>query len=115
MTDIEYQAKYFISEILILLDEGKSITIQKFEEEMDEGNIIEFIGKNYGFKNQNSIPENQDKLKVALADMYVSESEGRNKRITNNGLVYLLDCLINIIANELFDYKMNYLNEMEEE
>ncbi len=108
MHNIISQATCLISEILILIDQGEKVSIQKFEEEMDNGTIIEFIKENYGFKNINSIDSNQNLIKERLKEQFVSESKAKEKYITNNGLVYLVDCLVGIIENEAFDYKWNY-------
>lgn len=107
MGNILTQAQYLFSEVIVLLDEGKSITIEEFEEKMDNGTIIEFIGEKYGFKNLNSTPENQNIIKQELSALYVSENEAQKKCISNNGFVYLLSCLFEIVQSEAFDYKMN--------
>lgn len=108
MTDLLTQANIFVSEILILLDQGESITIEEFVEKIENKDLIRFIGQKFGYKNANSTPQNQQKLEDELAKIYVSENEAYNRNISNNGLVYLLDCLFSIVHREAYDYKWNY-------
>lgn len=108
MKNLLFQISTFQSEIAILLDKGTKISIEEFENINDSSDIVDYIGNTFGFKNINSTPENQDLLKAKLKETYISESEARKKTITNNGLVYLMDILFQIILNEAYDYKWNY-------
>lgn len=108
MKNLLFQISTFQSEIAILLDEGKKISIEEFENINASSDIVDYIGNTFGFKNINSTPENQDLLKATLKETYISESETGKKTITNNGLVYLMDILFQIILNEAYDYKWNY-------
>lgn len=108
MKDLLFQISTFQSEIVRLLDEGKTISIEEFENISDSNDIVDYIGNTFGFKNINSKPENQDLLKAKLNETYISEGEAQKRAITNNGLVYLMDILFGIILNEAYDYKWNY-------
>ena len=106
--DIFSQINFFRLEIMYLLDQGKFISVEELENISDNGDIVEYIGKKYGFKNINSTPENQRLLKERLKDYYISEGDAKKYCIENNGFVYLLHILFELIINDAYDYKLNY-------
>lgn len=103
MGDIAFEIEVFKSEIIILLDQGESISVEELENISDKEDIVEYIGKKYGFKNINSTPENQKLLKAKLKDIYISEQKARDSGIENNGLIYLLDILFEMMNTERFE------------
>lgn len=106
--DIFSQINFFRLEILYLLDQGKVISVKELENISDNGDIVEYIGETYGFKYQESTPDNQRLLKEKLKDYYISEGDARKYCIENNGFVYLLHILFELLINDAYDYKWNY-------
>ena len=96
------QIQYFSSELLNMLDAGAKISIDDFIDMMDNGSIINYVHQNCPHKNINFSPENANELKSALAEFDVREGRAYEKCIENNGLVYLVDCLMEILQHELF-------------
>ncbi len=112
--DILSQINFFGLEIMHLLDQGKSMSVEEFEAISDNEDIVEYIGRTYGFKNLNSTPDNQRLLKERLKEIYISEGEARKSNIENNGLVYLLSILFDMAIRDAYDYKWNYEDLLEE-
>lgn len=113
MSDIAFEIEVFKSEIIFLLDQGKSISVEEIENISDNEDIVEYIGKKYGFRNINSTPENQKLLKAKLKGIYISEQKARDNGIKNNGLVYLLDILFEMMNTEryeLYEQLMSYID-----
>ncbi len=109
MSDLIFQVHLFASEILILIDQGKCISLTEFEQIMDEKRIVQYIEEEYGFKNRNSTPENQKLVQQYLNEtVYVSENEAYKIGIENNGFVYLLSVLMDFLERTAYDYKWNY-------
>lgn len=106
--DIFSQINFFRLEIMYLLDQGKSISVEELENISDNGDIVEYIGKTYGFKYRDSIPDNLRLLRKRLKDYYISEEDARKYCIENNGFVYLLHILFELIIHDAYDYKWNY-------
>lgn len=106
--DIFSQINFFRLEIMYLLDQGKLISIEELEKISDEGDIVEYIGKTYGFKYRESIPDNQCLLRERLKEFYISEGDARKYCIENNGFVYLLHILFELLINDAYDYKWSY-------
>lgn len=103
MSNLAFEIGVFKSEILFLLDQGKSISVEELENISDNEDIVEYIGKEYGFRNVNSTPENQKLLKAKLKDIYISEQKARDNGIENNGLIYLFDILFEMLSIERFE------------
>lgn len=101
------QVAIFYSEIMRLIDQGETISIDELEVQYDKNNIVDYIGKEFGFKNANSIPENQNELKEKIQTQYISKQSAENQCITNNGLVYLATILFEIVRKEYFDNRWN--------
>lgn len=102
MCTLASQIQYFSSELLSMIDAGKEISVIDFVEKMENGSIVDFIHKECPKKNKNFSPNNAAALKFALQNLYVSENEAYTKRIENNGLVYLVSCLMELLQQELF-------------
>lgn len=105
MASLEHQIQYFASEVLNMLDSGAELSIETFVEKMENKTIIDYVHTHCPHKNFYFSPENAITLKEALGNMYVSENEGYKKRIENNGLIYLLACLMELLEQMLFEYK----------
>lgn len=107
MNDLLFQVSIFQSEIAILLDQGKTISIEQLEAIHDSNDIVDYIGKQFGFQNINSTQNNQNLLKATLKEVYISEGEAKKHSLNNNGLVYLMHILFDIVLQKAYDYKWN--------
>lgn len=104
MGDLLSQINFFRMEILALLDQGVSISIDELEKIHDNGDIVDYIGDHYKFKFINSTPDNQNLLKEKLSELYISVGDAQKYLIENNGLIYLLHILCEIFSSEAHDY-----------
>ncbi len=104
MSKLEHQIQYFSSEVLNMLDSGATLSIEDFVQKMEDGTIVEYVHDNCPHKNYNFVPSEATLLKDALQDIYVSENEAYKKCLENNGLLYLVDCLMELLQRELFLY-----------
>jgi len=75
-----------------------------FIDKMEDGSIVDYIHDSCPHKNINFFPSEANLLKAALQNLDVSENKAYEKRIENNGLIYLLACLMELLQNELFEY-----------
>ena len=103
MSTLQEQIQSFSMEVLELLDTDAVLSIDDFIEKMDDGSIVDFIHNSCPIKNINFNPDTATLLRSALKDLYVSENEARNRGITNNGLVYLVNCLMELLHKEWFE------------
>lgn len=101
MDRLEHQIQYFSSEVLSMLDIGAVLSVEDFVQKMEDGTIVEYVHDNCPHKNYNFVISEATLLKDALQNIYVSENEAYNKCIEANGLLYLVDCLMELLQHEL--------------
>ncbi len=91
--------------LIYLIDKGEKEELEVIEDKKEK--IVEYIIKKY----DNGIPMfrnvNAQSVQEFINEQYVSESDSRDRGIDNNGLLYLLELVINYISNELFDFQVN--------
>lgn len=83
--DIIGQVRLVIGELLILIDEGKSVSVAEIEAAADQNNVYEFIEQKFGFKNAEFRNGDQELVKNYLnQEVYISEAKANEVAIQNN-------------------------------
>lgn len=88
------QMNIFARELIWMVDEGQTLSIEEVCNHVEAGNIVQYIKNSCGFKNINITVDNVKDVNSILAERYVSEREAQNQGIKNNGLLYLLNLII---------------------
>ncbi len=97
----------FARELIRMIDEGQTLSIDEVCNHVETGNIVQYIKSSCGFKNVDITVDNVKEVNSILAERYVSEREAQNQGITNNGLLYLLNLIIDFNDRILYDIKWN--------
>lgn len=101
------QMNIFARELIRMVDEGQTLSIEEVCNHVESGNIVQYIKSSCGFKNVNITVDNVKAVNSILAERYVSEREAQNQGIANNGLLYLLNLIIDFNDRILYDIKLN--------
>lgn len=102
----------FITELLHLIDSGKSITIEDASAHMEKGDIFEFINTSCGYDNINVKTDMAKDINSAL-EREVSENEATKRGIEKNGLIYVLSILVGDWMNTLSDMQLDEITSEE--
>jgi hypothetical protein len=100
------QLNYFAGELLRMIDEGQTVSIEDVCDNIEKGTIVQFIKTRCGFKNLNVTVESVKGVNDILKNKYVSDNEAQNMGI-NNGLVYIMRLIIDDLNGLLYDMKWN--------
>jgi hypothetical protein len=98
------QLNYFAGELLRMIDEGQTVSIEDVCDNIEKGTIVQFIKTRCGFKNLNVTVESVKGVNDILKNKYVSDNEAQNMGI-NNGLVYIMRLIIDDLNGLLYDMK----------
>ena len=104
------QLNYFAGELLRMIDEGQTVSIEEVCDNIEKGTIVQFIKTKCGFKNLNVTVESVNKVNDVLKNIYVSDNEARNMGINNNGLVYITRLIIDDLNGLIYDMEFNKVN-----
>lgn len=104
------QCAMFAKEILRMIDEGESITIEDACHYIEDGKIVEFVNEQVGFKNINVTVETVSKVNQVLAGVCVSANKACENGIENNGLVYIVNIIVGDYEQMLFNMDNDEIN-----
>lgn len=104
------QLNYFAGELLRMIDEGQTVSIEEVCDNIENGTIVQFIKTRCGFKNLNVTVESVKRVNDVLKNKYVSDNEARNMGISSNGLIYITRLIIDDLNELLYDMKFNNVN-----
>lgn len=101
------QLGLFAGELLRMVDEGQTISIDEVCDNIENGTIVEFIKTRCGFKNLNVTIDSVRAVNLILKEKCVGEHEARNYGLNNNGLIYIARLIIDDLTGLLYDIKFN--------
>lgn len=84
----------FGRELLRMIDEGQSLPIEDVCVHIENRNIVDYVKSTCGFKNINISVDNIKDVNAILAEKVVGENEAKSQGITQNGLIYLVNLII---------------------
>lgn len=102
MDTLLIQIMFFSSEVLCLIDAGAILSMDNSVEKMNDGSIVDYVHSKCPSPNVNFKPSEAALLKSALQNLYTSKSDAYTKGIENNGLIYLIDCLMQLMQEDFF-------------
>lgn len=88
------QMNMFGRELLRMIDEGQSLPIEDVCVHIENRNIVDYVKSTCGFKNINISVDNIKDVNAILAEKVVGENEAKSQGITQNGLIYLVNLII---------------------
>ena len=100
----------FAREILRIIDEGQTVTLEDVCKNIESGTIVEFVYTNCGFKNVNISLKTLSDVNGFLQNKYVSEHEAYNRGINNNGLVFIVHLIVEDFSSLLYNMHWNDVN-----
>lgn len=101
------QLSFFAKEVLRMIDEGASATIEDVCDNIERGKTFEFLQTRFGFKNINVTAKAMPDINNALKFYYVSENKAANEGLNNNGLLYLVNIVLEDLNQLLYNMKHN--------
>jgi len=104
------QLNGFVSELLLLLEDNKNEKIEIVCDQIEKGNIVNYIQEKYDFKNINSSLEAFVDVNTIMKKIYVSEQDANSKGFERNGIAYIIKLILDDINKNLFDMKFNDVN-----
>lgn len=109
------QLNYMINELLFMVQEKKNLSVEKLEELSDQHEIFSYLKQTYGFKMQCTNTEDMSAVQHFLDyEVYISQRDAEDKKLENNGLLYLIRLLTDKLQNIAYDYKFNLIDALEE-
>lgn len=101
------QMNMFGRELLRMIDEGQSLSIEDVCVHIENRNIVEYVKRTCGFKNVNISVNNIKDVNEILAEKVVGQNEAKCQGITKNGLIYLVNLIIEDSDLLLNNMKLN--------
>lgn len=105
------QLVMFATEILYLIDEGKSVSVEVICEQIENGTIVNYVKNTFKFKNSNSSSLIIDAdVNAIFKNKYVSKREAEKYFVSKNGLIYVIHLVLEDLNEALFNMKFNDIN-----
>ena len=104
------QLHLFASELLLILSSKKDVSVEIICNQIENGKIVEYIKKQFGFKNMNSSIEYFKDIDSIMKRKYVYENEARNLSLEHSGIGYLIQLILDDFNANMCDMSNNGFN-----
>ena len=104
------QLNLFAMELLRMIDEGQTASIIEVCDNIENGTITEFICTQFGFKNVNVTLESIADVNKVMKEKDISVNKAHIKEINNNGLVYLVNLIVEDLTHLLYSMRLNRID-----
>ncbi|MFR2528083.1 MAG: hypothetical protein ACLS9F_10545 [Clostridium paraputrificum] len=91
--------------LIYLVDSGKKETLEVIEDKQKE--IVKYIIDKYNDGQPMYRNVNVQDVQRIVSEQWISVSKSKEMGIDNNGLLYLLSIIIDIMGDKLFTYESN--------